>query len=159
MTADRSSPGPSLRLRLRRLLPAPPEEVFDAWTDPEQVRQWLCPGTGTVPEASIDARPGGRFRIIMRSEGRDYVHTGEYRELVRPRRLVFTWISEETAGRESLVTVELRRRGGRTEMTLTHEALPDDASRDRHRGGWSSILDRLEGRLGRHRQAGDPEGR
>lgn len=131
-------------LRLTRVFSAPPEEVFEAWTDPEQVTEWLCPGEGVVAKARLDLRVGGRFRIVMRIDDKDWVHTGEYREIDFPRRLVFTWISEATDHHESVVTVELRDKGEKTEMTLIHEGLPGRDAEDRHRSGWTSIFGRLE---------------
>jgi uncharacterized protein YndB with AHSA1/START domain len=129
-------------LRIVHRFSASPEEVFDAWLDAESLKQWMCPGVGTVPAAEVDARVGGRFRIVMRGEHGETEHTGEYREIRRAERLVFTWVSKNTHGRETLVTIELRRAGNGTELTLAHEGLPDDEARRRHEG-WRSILVKL----------------
>ena len=134
-------------LRISRLLPATPEEVFGAWTDPDSVKLWMAPGALTVPIAELDVRVGGRFRIVMRGEGGDYVHEGEYREVSPPHRLVFTWISKGTHGKETVVTVELEARGEGTELTLTHEGLPDPEQRAQHEGGWSGILDKFASQM------------
>src|SRR5260370_23602038 len=58
-------------LRITRLLPAPPQEVFAAWTDPDCARHWMAPGAMTVAELEMDPRPGGTFRLGMRSERGD----------------------------------------------------------------------------------------
>ncbi len=79
----------------------------------------------------------------MRGAQGDVEHTGQYREIRRPERLVFTWISSHTAGRETLVTIELRAQGRNTELTLTHEGLPDDEAQRRHQAGWTSIVEKL----------------
>jgi outer membrane murein-binding lipoprotein Lpp len=71
-------------LRITKLLPAPPQEVFAAWTDPDCARHWMAPGAMTVAELEMDPRPGGTFRLVMRSERGDIAHIGEYRE-VDPR--------------------------------------------------------------------------
>ncbi len=136
-------------VRLVRELPAAPEEVFDAWTDPESVRNWLCPFDLRLSAVEIDARVGGRFRIVMSDADGDYEHTGEYLELARPDRLVFTWASPATGGKPSRVTVALRPKGGGTELTLTHERLPDEDAADKHRRGWGSVLEKLADRLAR----------
>lgn len=68
-------------LRLVRELPASPEEVFDAWTDPLSIRVWMCPGRVEESVAALDVRVGGRFRIVMREVGTEHVHTGEYVEV------------------------------------------------------------------------------
>ena len=91
-------------LRLERTFEAPPERVYDAWLDPAVLATWMSPVGHAV--VSVDARPGGRFRIVMVGEGRELEHVGRYRELVPGRRLVFTWRSPFTGG-DSVVTVEL----------------------------------------------------
>jgi uncharacterized protein YndB with AHSA1/START domain len=73
--------------------------------------------------------------------------TGVFREILPPRRLVFTWTWEAPdphAGLETLVTVELLASGGDTEVVVTHEWFPTAATRDRHEAGWRATLDRLE---------------
>lgn len=136
-------------VRVVRRLPASRDEVFDAWLDAESLKEWMCPGTTRKTVAELDPRVGGRFRIVMTREQGDTEHTGEYREIRRPERLVFTWISTNTLGRETLVTIELRVAGDETELTLTHESLPDDEARRTHEGGWSAIVDRLAVKLNR----------
>ena len=134
-------------VRIVRRLSASPGEVFDAWIDTDSLKQWMCPGTTRVSAVEVDPRVGGRFRIVMSGERGDVEHTGEYRELRRPERLVFTWVSRMTHGSETLVTVELRPVDEDTELTLTHEGLPDDEARDNHRHGWGSIAEKLASSL------------
>lgn len=136
-------------VRVVRRLPASRDEVFDAWLDAESLQAWMCPGATRKTVAELDARVGGRFRIVMTGEDGDTEHTGEYREIHRPERLAFTWVSKNTLGRETLVTIELRVAGDETELTLTHESLPDDEARRKHAGGWSSIVDKLAAELNR----------
>ena len=133
--------------RVTRILEATPEEVFDAWTDPEQARQWMCPVGATVPDLTLEARVGGRLRLVMRVDGKDFIHLGEYLEVERPRRLVFTWITMYTRYRKSVVTVELEPVDDRTELRITHVLLPDEEMADAHRKGWEGLLDHLETRL------------
>ena len=138
---------PSPSVRVVRRLPARPEEVFDAWIDAESLRVWMCPGATHVASAEVDPRVGGKFRIVMRAAQGDVEHSGRYREIRRPERLVFTWASNNTGGRETLVTIELRPQGAETELTLTHEGLADEDARTRHRAGWTSIVEKLAGVL------------
>ena len=77
-------------LQLRRIYPAGREEIFAAWTDPEQMRAWLCPSGATIPFIEVDLRVGGAFRIDMQSEHGTHSHTGKYREITPPTKLVFT---------------------------------------------------------------------
>lgn len=133
---------PAPRVRLERMLPSPIEDVFAAWTDPQAMAQWLSP-TGRA-EVEADVRVGGRLRVVMVGDGRRIEHTGEYREVDPPRRLVFSWISPYTGGEPSLVTVRLTAESDtETHLVLVHEHLPADAV-ESHGGGWSGILDNLE---------------
>lgn len=74
------------------------------------------------------------------------VMVGEYREIDRPHRLVYTW-SYEGEEHESLVTVEFTQHGERTTVVLVHEGLPSDESRRRHDEGWHGTFDNLERRV------------
>ena len=136
--------GPSLTLR--RVLPAPPERVFRAWTEPEDVRRWMSPHGPSVAEAEIDLRVGGQFRIVMAGAGMTLEHTGEYHEIDPPRRLVFSWQSPYVGEGGSMVTVELEPHGAGTQLVLTHQQLPP-AQVERHEGGWSQLFERLEAHL------------
>lgn len=138
-------------LTLTRVFAASREEVFAAWTTPESVRQWMRPGSAEVVLAELDLRVGGTFRIDMLHEGERLIHSGVYREIVPPEKLVFTWTSRDTHQHETLVGVELRALGNRTtELTLTQTLLPDVESAERHTRGWSLILEHLASYV-RHR--------
>jgi len=126
-----------------RLLNAPCPAVFAAWTTVEQVQRWMCPPGATVVAAELDVRVGGAFRIDMLIDGVHMTHTGVYREIRPPHRLVFAWASTHTHFRDTLVAVDLRPRGDRTELTITQTLLPDETSRERHAAGWPRLLDHL----------------
>ena len=127
-------------LTLRRVVPAPPTRVFTAWTDPTELARWMTP-IGQA-EAEVDLREGGRFRIVMRADGTEITHTGEYLEIRPPDLLSFTWVSPYTGQAPSVVTVRLTPVGDGTEIELTHDRLPHGVDAD-HARGWGSILDRL----------------
>ena len=80
-------------LKITKELPAPREDVFAAWTNPDHLKEWISPtGHGaTVP--LLEARKGGQYRIDMHGDSETYVHTGEYLEFRPPGKLVVTWIS------------------------------------------------------------------
>jgi uncharacterized protein YndB with AHSA1/START domain len=139
-----TEPADEMALEVRRVLPGPPVEVFRAFTDPALMSRWMSP-VGTA-EAEVDLREGGRFRLVMRGEDREIVHTGEYRTVRPPSLLVFTWRSPFTGGAVSLVTVRLTERGPSTELVLVHEHLPPGAA-ESHTGGWGRMLDRLRTEL------------
>ena len=132
---------------LHRLLPSPPAAVFAAWTDPAKLARWISP-FGRA-EAEVDLRVGGAFRIVMLGPDREIEHTGEYREVDPPRRLVFTWRSPYTGPEPSLVTVECQpdpEDAGKTRLRLVHaHVAPEHVGP--HRGGWGAILDHLETHL------------
>jgi uncharacterized protein YndB with AHSA1/START domain len=134
-------------LRLVRRIAAAAAEVYDAWTDPRSLAQWLIPMPGMTTSASLDVRVGGRLRIDMHAEGKNYPHHGEYLRLERPRLIEFTWISRATGGRRSVVTVELRALAAEeTELTLTHRDPTSGDAAGAHRRGWSAALDHLAAR-------------
>jgi uncharacterized protein YndB with AHSA1/START domain len=131
------------KLVITKLIAATPEEIFEAWISPDSLRDWMTPGSTKTTEATVDPRVGGRFRIVMKDGEKDYEHSGEYQVVDRPRKLVFTWISEATGFQPTLVTVEIKAKESMTELTLTHEGLSGDAA-ERHHQGWSQILEKLE---------------
>jgi uncharacterized protein YndB with AHSA1/START domain len=107
--------------------------------------QWMTP-SGSA-SAEIDLRVGGRFRLVMSDEHLRIEHTGEYRVIQPPELLVFTWRSEFTGMRDTLVTVRLTERGAReTEIEVTHELATEDEATS-HAGGWGQLLARLEAYL------------
>ncbi len=84
-------PTANRELVLTRLIDAPREKIFRAWTDPELLKQWFAPLPWTTPHAELDVRPGGENFIVMRSpEGNDFPNRGVYLEVVENERLVVT---------------------------------------------------------------------
>ncbi len=128
---------------IRRMLPATREEVFAAWTAPESIADWMCPGDVTRAEAQLDVRVGGSYRILMKGKSQDYDHTGVYQVVEAPSKLVFTWTSKGTEGQTTLVTVEIFERGEQSELVLTHERFPTPEAAKRHEGGWGQIAEKL----------------
>jgi len=118
------------------------ERIFAALTDPEErMKWWGAPGRFQVTHAESDLRPGGRW--LMRGnglEGRPFTVTGEYREIERPRLLVFTWLPDWYEGAtETLVRWDLEERDGLTTVRLTHTGFTSETARASHRG-WPQIL-------------------
>lgn len=144
-TADSTAPA---AVRVRREIAASADELFDAWLDPEAMADWMRPGQIVRTVAKVDAREGGRFEVLMHRAQDSILHTGTYRVIDRPHRLVFTWISPATEQHESLVTVEFVARGeDRTEVRLTHEQLPkNEETLSSHTEGWTTAIERLAGR-------------
>ena len=143
-----------LTLLITRTFNAPREAVFDAWLDPKQIGKWIGPRNISAEAKELTAKPGGCYRIFMRgSDGKGPIVGGVYREIVRPERLVFTWMWETghpmgLAGHETLVTLTFRELGAKTEMTMRHEHFESKEARDSHNQGWSGSFDKLAEVLG-----------
>jgi uncharacterized protein YndB with AHSA1/START domain len=140
-------------LEIQRFIKAPRDRVYAAWTDPEQLKKWFGPENVKTRDLTADVRVGGQFRWDCTDpEGKEVTISGEYRELQPGRKIVFTWKHEENEdwkNHNSIVTVEFFDREEGTEVHLTHEKLPNEASRDDHAQGWTSVLDKLEKFLSR----------
>lgn len=133
-------------LNVVRRFAAAPERVFDAWLDLETAGKWLfaTPG-GQMVRVEIDARVGGRFTIVRR-DGDDVEHVGEYLEIDRPRRLVFTFAVPKFSAETTRVSIEIVTAGQGCELTLTHEGVLQEWAQPTQRG-WGMILDGLENHL------------
>ncbi len=125
---------------VRREIAASAQELFDAWLDPASLAVWMRPSDTKRSTVKVDPRVGGNFEIVMHTPGGAVPHTGTYKEIDRPRRLVFTWNSPYALNNDSLVTVEFRPSRGATEIVLTHEGLPSADMAAAHTKGWSDIL-------------------
>jgi uncharacterized protein YndB with AHSA1/START domain len=135
-------------LRITRRIHATPDELFDAWTDPESVRVWMCPGDVKEARARLDVRVGGTYQIDMVGATATFEHTGEYLVVDRPRKLSFTWVSIPTNNQRTVVTIDLKPVGkGETELTLTHVGFPSAESAKNHEMGWGMILDKLAAKV------------
>jgi uncharacterized protein YndB with AHSA1/START domain len=143
MNAAMNTPLASAAVVVRRTIAASAEDIFDCWLDPEALAAWMRPGTIRSTVAKVEPRVGGRYEIVMQGEEGAIPHSGEYRVIDRPRRLVFTWHSPYAGSAETLVTVDFLRAGKGTEVVVTHEQLPAEA-RESHARGWTSGLEHLD---------------
>jgi uncharacterized protein YndB with AHSA1/START domain len=139
----------TVAVTVSRSIAAPPEQVFDAWLDPNAVGHWLfATPDGAMEKVEIDPRVGGRFTIVERRGSDLAEHFGEYRELDRPRRIAFDfWTS--FSDERTLVTVAIHADGKGSQLTLTHEGVWADYE-DRTEQGWTMILEGLERWVARH---------
>jgi uncharacterized protein YndB with AHSA1/START domain len=131
---------------ITRVFNAPRELVFKAWTDPKQLAAWYGPRGLSTPIESIelDVRPGGQWRACMvrDDDGTEFHSRGEYREVVEPERLVFTWALDRSGG-ESLVTITFTEHGDKTEMTFHQAGFATGDESMSVEEGWRSAIDRL----------------
>ena len=143
-----SSARPPARLQVRRRYSAPRDLVFRAFTEADLLEKWFCPAPQVALQvAQLDLRVGGRYRLLYRFPGDLVVPVvGEYRTILPPRKLVFTWTWEAPdpfAGVETLVTVDLLEKDGGTEVVVTHENFPTEEKMRQHQSGWAATLERL----------------
>ena len=132
----------TVSVRVGRHFDYPPEQVFDAWLDPQTAGRWLfATPTGQMVRVEIDARVGGRFVIVERRDGQDAEHRGVYLEIDRPRRLVFSF-GDDIAFGATTVTVEIVETPGGCDLTLTHEGVGAEWQAQTHKG-WNGILESL----------------
>jgi uncharacterized protein YndB with AHSA1/START domain len=130
---------------VRREIAAPADDLFDAWLDAQSLGTWLRPSGVRETRAETDPRVGGTFCIVMVDDETSMEHTGTYREIDRPRRLVFTWSSPATQFRDSIVTVTFEPSSdGSTVIEINQVGLPDEEARASHDAGWSDALRELE---------------
>lgn len=134
-------------LRLQRHYPVAPEKVWRAWTDPQELKRWWGPGgPEAVSLVQLDVRVGGRFRIVFGGpRGDEHEVQGTYQEVLRNRRLAFTWTwPRTTPERESLVTIVFKPSAGGTELDFVHAQHFDEKVRDGHLRGWTEAFVKLE---------------
>jgi uncharacterized protein YndB with AHSA1/START domain len=105
---------------MTRVFDAPRELVFEAHSSCEHMTQWWGPRGYEIPSCEIDFRPGGAWRVVHRGpDGGEYGFRGEYREIVRPERIVWTFEFEGMPGHVSVETMTLEEHDGKTTFTAT----------------------------------------
>lgn len=147
---------PTYMLSLTRVIRAPRARVYEAWTNPELLRQWMGPSNKICSDATLDVHVDGAYRIEMHpAPGADHsgdttecatrasIATGSYTKIVPNELLQFTWSTAWSPGERSLVTLTFKDVEGGTELTLLHENFNTEESRDGHTQGWSGSLDKL----------------
>ncbi len=130
------------------LFSVPPERVFDAFLDTSMIGQFMFgPQLRNEEIVSLANAPykGGRFSYVVRRQGQELDHAGEYLEIDRPRRLVFTWqVMDDPSGEASRVIIEIAPIIDGCELTLTHEMSSQWADFvEPSKVAWGKMLDRL----------------
>ena len=148
--------GERLVLRLDRAFCASRPTVFRALTDPATLGKWWGPRGFTAPCVEFDPKIGGRYRIAMQPPNGDLFHLfGEFRDVEPPARLAyaFRWDPPHPDDRETLVTLSLEDRDGRTEVRLSQGEFATEERRALHEAGWTESFERLERLLGSEPEA------
>ncbi len=151
-TTSEAQAAPERDLVLTRLIEAPREALFKAWSDPTLLMQWWAPFPYTVPRCDIDFRPGGSFRSVIRaSDGREYPHGGVYLDIVPSERIVFTdayssaWVPSAKPFVTASITFEEQEGATLYTARVMHWTAAD---RDAHEAmgfqdGWGRCADQL----------------
>jgi uncharacterized protein YndB with AHSA1/START domain len=150
-----TSPTVPKDLSLRRVIRAPRDRVFQAWSTPEALAAWWGPDGFTAPRCEVDFRTGGAIRIDMAdSEGSLYPMQGEFREVVPPERIVFVGRPLDSEGKplfEVLHTVTLTESKGGTTVEVHAKVLSTTKGAAPYlqgmEPGWTQQLGRLDGYL------------
>jgi uncharacterized protein YndB with AHSA1/START domain len=141
-----------IALVVRRTIRASATRVFDAWTQPEQLRRWRGPRPVTCSAAELDVGVGGLYRIANRfADGSVLWISGTFEIVEPPHRLVYTWEVEREGApspERSRVTVRFEPRDGATEVIVVHEHIDSEETRADHEKGWHRCLDNLEALFG-----------
>ena len=150
--------GKGERLDITRIFNAPPDLVFRLWSEPEHMARWSCPKDFTTTLNEGDVRPGGNWRMCMRSPaGQDYCLQGTYWEIMAPERILFTHAWEDAEGKplhETQVTVCFTEVDGKTRQTFRQAGFESAASRDSHEAGWNECFDKEDAYLSQLTRSG-----
>lgn len=122
----------TVEFKFERTIPASPDEVFDGWLNPK------VPGNpwNAAENFILDAKVDGLFYWTLKGTS----HYGRFTEIARPGRIQHTWMSPNTLGLESMVTLTFKEQGEDTLMTLVHSGLPDHELARGHEKGWNYFL-------------------
>lgn len=130
-------------LIIKRVINAPCEEVFAAWSRPEIMNQWFFPmRAGWKANTKNNFKVGGEYKHDMVAEdGTVFSHTGIYKEIISNQKIVFTWNSCKV--KNTLVTIQLQSIRKQTEITLLHEFLSNEEEYINHKNGWHECFEHL----------------
>lgn len=150
LDSQQLTPDTGISLELTRVIRAPRQRVFDAWTRPETIRQWFGPQGFTTPLVKTDAKPGGAYAIHMEGPApspdeqcRRSTVSGMYTKVNPYDLLQFTWAATWAPEEASLVTIHLRDVDGGTELRLVHERFASENSCKGHTAGWTGAMEKL----------------
>jgi uncharacterized protein YndB with AHSA1/START domain len=144
-------------ITLERQISAPRERVWNAWTNPEEVKQWWGPNGTTIPTCTMDVREGGELYIVMLAgeelgpmAGQEWPMRGTFSEVTAPEKLVFTNEPLDHDGNSLMTgttTAVLEDVDGGTKLTVTTGAEGDAPAVEQMLGGmeqgWNQQLDKL----------------
>ncbi|EKE11098.1 MAG: hypothetical protein ACD_15C00138G0021 [uncultured bacterium] len=147
-------------LTILRIFDAPLNRVWEAWTNPEELKKWWGPKDFTCPHSEMDFRVGGKYLSCMKGpDGKEYWSTGIYKEIAPFEKIVAGDSFADERGNvvpasyygmgELPLELEIEisfneLKSGKTEMILRHSGLPEGEMREMTRQGWNQSFDKLE---------------
>lgn len=140
-------------LSLSRLIRAPRERLYRAWTTPDLLKQWFTPRPWTTPVVELDVRAGGSSYILMRGpDGNEFPNRGVYLEVVPNEKLVFTdayteaWVPADKPFMTGIITFSDEDGGTRYTARALHWTDADRAAHEQmgFHEGWGKATDQLE---------------
>jgi uncharacterized protein YndB with AHSA1/START domain len=123
----------TIEIKIERTIPASPGDVFDGWLNPK------TPGTPWNMAGKLILNPVVDEVFYLSLGGT--AHYGRFLHIEQSERIEHTWVSPNTSGLESTVTVTFQKKGKHTLMTLVHSGLPDTDGGRSHNKGWTFFLD------------------
>jgi uncharacterized protein YndB with AHSA1/START domain len=122
----------TIEFKIERTIAASPGEAFDGWLDPK------VPGNpwNAADKLLLSPNVDGFFYWTFKGTP----HYGRFTAIERPARIEHTWVSPNTLGEESRVSVTFRKKGDDTLLTLLHSDLPNDEKARSHEKGWNYFL-------------------
>jgi uncharacterized protein YndB with AHSA1/START domain len=138
-------------VRVERHFNASAERVFDAFLDPERAKRFMFVMGEPLVRSEIDPIVGGKYTFVDRRDGEDVAHTGEFLDITRPQRLIFTLSVPKYSQDKEEVRIVIEPEDHGSSLTLTHETRGDDETRHLVEQGWNGVLDRLAKAIGEGR--------
>lgn len=135
----------AVTVRVQRVMPAPPGEVFDEWLDRESLQEWMCPRPVRVLDVTVEPHVGGMVRFDITDSGTRILISGQFLTIDRPRLLRFTWTNSNWPDptRESVVNVAFEPVGeDETLMSIEHSLLPPEEF-ESFDAGWTLTAEQL----------------
>ena len=131
-------------LHITRTYKASAQRVFEAWTRPELMNQWMAPDPAMKCDVRAEARAGGEYAVDMHTADGVRTASGKYVEYDPYSRLAMSWSWDNSATADTLITIDLTEEDGVTTMSFTHSKFQDSSARDAHNEGWTGSFARLD---------------
>ena len=137
--------------RVQRVMPAPPDVVFDQWLDPKSLQEWMCPRPVRLVALTVEPHVGGNVQFDIDDKGARVLITGRFLVIDRPHTLRFTWSASDFPDPTTVSVVNVSFEpfdDDQTLMSIEHSLLPP-AEFDDYQKGWTLTSDQLAALLPR----------